>query len=60
MVPVQRFKRSINLSLFDQDTPDSDDLLGTVHFTRRLAGRGVRTARFTQDGADYTLTYKVV
>ena len=59
-VPLQPFRRSIDLALFDDDAPDADDHLGTVRISRNAFRAGVQTATFTLDGANYTVTYKVV
>ena len=59
-VPLQPFRRSIDLALFDDDAPDADDHLGTARISRNAFRAGVQTATFTLDGANYTVTYKVV
>ena len=60
-VPPIRFRRSLELQLFDQDVGgffDPDDFLGTWVVRKRDAG-GERQASFNGDDADYTLTYRV-
>ena len=59
-VPLQPFRRGIDLALFDDDAPDADDHLGTVRIGRNAFRTGVQTATFTLDGTNYTVTYKVV
>jgi hypothetical protein len=59
-VPLQPFRQSIDLALFDEDGPDPDDHLGTVRISRNRFRAGVQTATFTGDGTNYTVTYKVV
>ena len=50
------------LSLFDEDISwigDDDDFLGSHTVAPEFQGLGYHTASFTQDGANYTLTYAV-
>jgi hypothetical protein len=49
------FAKSASVSLIDID-PDPNDHLGTVNIDPTV---GVHTGKFTGDGADYTMTYKV-
>lgn len=51
------FENSAAIRLWDEDSPDSDDFLGSVLLDGRV--RNQATARFTRDGADYTLSYHV-
>ena len=51
------FNNSATIKLWDEDSPDSDDFLGSVLLDTRV--RNDATARFTRDGADYTLSYRV-
>jgi hypothetical protein len=53
------FTGSARLSLYDKDFADPDDWLGDVVISPSQAGRGERTAVFSQDGAHYVLTYTV-
>lgn len=52
------FKDEVEVKLWDEDSPDADDLLGSVTITTSLQSNG--TASFTQDGASYKLWYSVV
>jgi hypothetical protein len=55
------FERNVVIKLFDDDNPwigDDHDALGTVRIPAAPVAQGI--GRFTQDGADYTLTYSVV
>ena len=52
-----RFRREATLNLWDEDSLDPDDHLGTVRIPARSAARGV--GRFTKDGARYTIHYVV-
>lgn len=49
------FEKSITVRLWDEDSPDPDDLLGAVVLGSPTASA---TATFTLDGADYTLSYR--
>jgi hypothetical protein len=55
------FVGQVEVSLFDEDSGflDDDDWLGTATITSSEAGLGNRTVFFTQDGANYKLTYRV-
>lgn len=56
---VYTFTESCAITLVDEDSPDSDDRLGGV--TLRAADVGLhREATFTEDDADYTLTYSLL
>jgi alkaline phosphatase D len=52
------FNQTVEIDLFDEDSPDPDDLLGQLTVN---AGNLVQneTYKFTEDGANYTLTYTV-
>lgn len=54
------FTNKAEIQLWDEDSPDSDDLLGTIVATAAQADTGERQGKFTEDGADYTLTYQVL
>ncbi|MGB3767806.1 MAG: hypothetical protein WA947_14715 [Phormidesmis sp.] len=51
------FENSATIKLWDEDSPDADDFLGSLQLDTRT--RPNSTARFTRDGADYTLSYRV-
>jgi hypothetical protein len=55
-----RFRRALSIDLIDFDGPGANDFLGTVVATRAELGQGQQQATFQQNGADYTLVYKVV
>jgi hypothetical protein len=57
-VPVIKFRRSVLLELFDED-PFADDSLGEQPITADQADGGEKTVEFTDDGAHYTLRYRV-
>jgi len=54
---MQEFNSEVELELWDDDTWDSDDFLGSVTIDCRYDSDGV--ARFTGDGADYKIYYSV-
>jgi hypothetical protein len=56
----RNFDAWASIQLWDDDSPDADDLLGTVTATPADAGKGERTGYFREDGADYKLIYRVV
>lgn len=51
------FENTATVKLWDEDSPDADDFLGSIALDTRL--RPQATARFTRDGANYTLSYSV-
>ena len=51
------YQTAAQVKLWDEDTPDEDDLLGTVNIG---ATAGAATGTFTGDGASYKLSYQVV
>ena len=57
---TKKFRRTVQVTLIDEDVTSPDDILGTVTIRRGEAGDGVQQASFQDNGADYTLTYKVV
>ena len=59
-VPLVPFRRSVALALFDDDSADPDDHLGTVAIGRDRLGQGERRATFRGEGALYAVTYEVV
>lgn len=48
------------VQLFDDDSPDADDNLGTRQIRQNEVGTGQRSVRFDDDGANYLLFYRVV
>lgn len=50
------FSSNASISLYDEDSPDSDDFLGSININTTA---GSFTGHFTGDDADYELTYKV-
>src|SRR5215210_5060179 len=53
-----QYDQSAAVKLWDEDSPDPDDNLGTVTFGASLTDHA--TASFTGDGAKYTLLYSVL
>lgn len=51
------FENSATIKLWDEDSPDPDDFLGSILLDTRLHRQSM--ARFTGDGANYTLSYSV-
>lgn len=47
------------VSLFDQDSPDPDDFLGSIAVFPAEKGPPI-TKKFLADGADYSLSYQVI
>jgi hypothetical protein len=59
-VPKQGFQQTINVELFEDDGGlNQDDFLGAATISRNLAGDGEQSVSFTENGADYTLFFKV-
>jgi hypothetical protein len=55
------FANSVEIKLFDADGPfDNDDYLGTITVTSALKGKGEQKGKFTEEGANYSLYYRVV
>ncbi len=56
------FTSSAEIKLYDEDTGifDDDDYLGTLMATSNQTGKGEQRGRFTEDGANYTLTWEVL
>lgn len=57
------FDQKIRIALYDKDVGgwfDDDDHLGTTYAYANQTGDDVHDSRFTGDGADYTLYYKVL
>ncbi|WP_158718775.1 hypothetical protein [Streptomyces griseus] len=59
-VPPVLFSTRARVELFDSDSPDDDDLLGRFYAGAAQLGLGELEYKFTEDDADYTLTYEVV
>ncbi|AJF67416.1 hypothetical protein [Streptomyces vietnamensis] len=59
-VPLIDFNTRARVELFDDDSPDDDDLLGRFYVGRSQLGQGELEYKFTEDDADYTLTYEVL
>ncbi|MBD0268444.1 MAG: hypothetical protein ICV77_09130 [Cyanobacteria bacterium Co-bin8] len=51
------FQNFVDIKLWDEDSPDADDLLGSVRITANPTPAA--TAAFTRDGANYQLRYQV-
>ncbi|MBN2352860.1 MAG: hypothetical protein JXD23_09865 [Spirochaetales bacterium] len=51
------FTSVINDELWDQDSPDADDHLGTLHVVPSQPSALKASARFSRDGAAYELSY---
>jgi hypothetical protein len=60
-VPVIPFNTRARIELFDDDPggADDDDLLGRFYAGGMQRGQGELEYKFTEDDADYTLTYEV-
>jgi hypothetical protein len=58
-VPVIAFDTRARVELFDEDSPDDDDLLGRFYAGKGQLGQGEVEYKFVEDDADYTLTYEV-
>jgi hypothetical protein len=58
-VPVIDFNTRARVELFDEDSPDDDDLLGRFYAGKMQLGQGEVEYKFVEDDADYTLTYEV-
>lgn len=52
------FNSNVDLKLWDEDSPDADDFLGSVRIETGLTSG--TTASFTRDGANYQLRYQIV
>ncbi|MFB7279299.1 hypothetical protein ACWEP8_34845 [Streptomyces hydrogenans] len=59
-VPPIPFGTRARVELLDHDSPDDDDLLGRFYAGAAMLGLGELEYKFTEDDADYTLTYEVV
>jgi lysozyme family protein len=58
--PATKFEGlRLSVALFDDDAPDTEDWLGTHIIYASEAGQGYHTVSYTQDGANYQLTYYV-
>src|SRR5262245_56880130 len=57
-LPLIHFNRRARIQLFDEDWPDSDDLLGTTYALRSHVDQGDIEYRFTDDDAEYALTFQ--
>lgn len=55
-----KFAGDLEIELYEKDTPDQDDLLGNESVYAAQAGARDRVMRFTNDGAQYVLTYRIV
>lgn len=59
-VPARAFTGSITLELYEDDvSPNAGDFLGRKVITEADAGPGPLTAKFTGNGAEYVITYRV-
>jgi hypothetical protein len=59
-VPSINFSRRARIDLYDEDSPDADDHLGTTYARRSHIGQGELEHEFTGDEAHYTLTFRVL
>ncbi len=59
-VPATKFRRTITVTLIDEDVVGADDNLGTVNIRRDAVGQGVQELTFEENGPDYSLFFKVV
>jgi hypothetical protein len=58
-VPVLPFNTRARVELFDNDSPDDDDLIGRFYAGKLQVGQGELEYKFVEDDADFTLTYEV-
>jgi hypothetical protein len=56
---VRPLSGEARVDLFDEDWPDADDYLGGITISAWELNQGLRSQDFTQDGAHYTLLYRV-
>jgi hypothetical protein len=59
-LPDIPFGTKARVDLYDQDSPDEDDHLGTFYARPGMIGQGELEYTFFEDGANYRLTYQVV
>ncbi len=61
-IPPIPFSSTAEIRLFDEDTGvfDRDDALGTLTASSDQSGQGEQRGNFTEDGANYTLTWEVL
>jgi hypothetical protein len=60
-LPLIEFSSTARIELYDEDQggPDNDDFLGRHNATASEVGQGEKFPSFTEDGANYTITYQV-
>jgi hypothetical protein len=60
-LPLIPFTSTAKIELYDRDSggADDDDFLGSHVVRANLAGQGEQRPTFTEDGANYTITYEV-
>jgi hypothetical protein len=56
---VRRVNGQARVNLFDEDSPDADDFLGSITISESELNQGSRSQDFFRDGANYTLFYRV-
>jgi hypothetical protein len=56
---VRPLSGQAQVALFDEDSPDADDFLGSITVSTSELNQGLRNQGFTGDGANYTLFYRV-
>jgi len=59
-LPLINFRNRARIELYDEDSPDADDHLGTTYARRSHIGQGDLEHPFTGDEANYTLTFQVL
>ncbi|GAB4173497.1 MAG: hypothetical protein Fur006_02870 [Coleofasciculaceae cyanobacterium] len=59
-LPLISFNRRARIELYDEDWPDADDLLGITYAIRSHIGQGEIEYNFTDDDANYKLTFEVL
>jgi hypothetical protein len=56
---VRPLSGQAQVALFDEDSPDADDFLGTINISASELDQGLRHQDFVGDDAHYTLFYRV-
>ena len=56
---IYKFDHRAVIRLYDKDDLDPDDFLGERTITREDVGKGEQTHNFTEDDANYRLTFTV-
>lgn len=59
LAALSMFDGTAEIQLWDEDSPDADDCLGTGHAHESMSGQGEQRIGFGEDGANYTLVFSV-